>query len=91
MSIFYAVTFTLSGLKTGIVLGIVMGLLTFLPYIGSIIGLAIAALVALAQTGEMSPLIWVFLSYAIGHFLENFYLDPRLVTRLVYILCLSFW
>lgn len=79
MSIFYMITFTLAGLKVGIVVGLIMGLLTFIPYIGSIIGICLASAVALTQTGAITPLIWVLLSYAIGHLMENFYLTPKLI------------
>lgn len=79
MSVFYSITFTISGLKVGIVMGIIMGLLTFFPYIGSIIGLVIASVVALAQTSELTPLLGVVISYAFGHLIENFYLDPKLI------------
>lgn len=79
MCVFYTITFTLAGLNVGIILGIFMGFMSLIPYIGSVIGFIVVAVAALAQTGDLVPLVWVVLSYCIGHILENFYLSPKFI------------
>jgi predicted PurR-regulated permease PerM len=79
MSLFYMISLTFAGLKAGIAIGLLMGMLTIVPYIGSIIGLAIACIAAVAQTGDWFPLVWVVVAYSIGHIAENFYFSPKFI------------
>ena len=46
---FYAVSLTLAGLNFGLLIGLASGLITFIPYVGSMTGLVLAAGVAVAQ------------------------------------------
>lgn len=46
---FYAVGLTLTGLNFGLLIGLFAGLISFIPYIGSIVGLVLAIGVALVQ------------------------------------------
>ena len=54
MGIGYAIGFTLSGLKFGIALGLLFGLLNIVPYLGYIVGIGNALLVAYLQHGGIS-------------------------------------
>ena len=63
MGIGYAIGFSLSGLKFGIALGLLFGLLNIVPYLGSIVGIITAFLVAylqpegIAESGQWSVLL----------------------------------
>lgn len=77
---YYAVGLTLTGLNFGLLIGFFAGLISFIPYIGSFVGLALAIGVALVQ---FSP-DWVMIAvvavvFFIGQFLEGNILQPKLV------------
>ena len=54
MGIGYAIGFSISGLKFGITLGIFFGLLNVVPYLGSIIGISTALVLAYLQPGGIA-------------------------------------
>ena len=77
---FYAVTLTLAGLNFGFLIGLISGLISFIPYVGSLTGLLLAALVAVAQFWPNWT--WVLLIIGIffsGQFIEGYILQPKLV------------
>ena len=77
---FYAVALTLTGLNFGLLIGLVSGIITFIPYVGSMTGLVLAAGVAIAQFWpEYTPILVVFGIFFVGQFLEGYVLAPKLV------------
>ncbi|MFY0692115.1 MAG: AI-2E family transporter [Paracoccaceae bacterium] len=77
---FYAVGLMLVGLQFGLVVGFIAGLISFIPYIGAIVGGALAFGLALFQFWD-TPL-WIAAVAAIfmaGQFLEGNILTPKLV------------
>jgi predicted PurR-regulated permease PerM len=77
---FYAVGLTLAGLSFGLLIGLASGLITFIPYLGSMTGLVLAAGVAIAQFWpEYTPIITVIVIFFVGQFLEGYVLAPKLV------------
>jgi len=77
---FYAVTLMLVGLQFGVVVGLIAGFLTFIPYVGSIIGGVLSFGLALFQFWDDQ--IWigaVIIIFAIGQLLEGNFLTPKLV------------
>ncbi len=75
----YSVGLTLAGLETGIVIGMTAGMLSFVPYLGNIIGIAMALIAMYIQTGEWTPLLWVLLVFGVGQTLESVLWQPRFV------------
>ena len=77
---YYAITLMAVGLNFGLVVGFVAGALTFIPYVGALVGGALAIGLALFQFwGEW---LWIVLIWAIfqsGQFVEGNILTPRLV------------
>jgi predicted PurR-regulated permease PerM len=77
---FYAVALMLVGLKFGLLIGLFAGLISFIPFVGSIVGGTLSAGVALAQFwGE-----WVWIGavagiFAAGQAIEGNFLTPKLV------------
>ncbi|MBR9862578.1 MAG: AI-2E family transporter [Rhodobacteraceae bacterium] len=81
---FYAVALMAVGLQFGIVVGLIAGLLTFIPYVGSIIGGALSIGLALFQFWD-TP-VWIAAVLAIfiaGQMIEGNFLTPKLVGRSV--------
>lgn len=80
LGILYALGLSLAGLKFGLAIGMGAGLLSFIPYIGAIIGGLLAIGVALVQFwpdyGSIFAIIGIF---AAGQILEGNVLSPKLV------------
>lgn len=77
---FYAVALTLSGLNFGLLIGLASGIITFIPYVGSMTGLVLAAGVAIAQFWpEYTPILIVLGIFFVGQFIEGYVLAPKLV------------
>mgnify|MGYP001204977674 FL=1 len=85
MGVGYAIGFSFSGLKFGITLGLLFGLLNIVPYLGSIVGIVTALLVAylqpagIAETGEWTVLIGCGISFGVVQLIESYYLTPRIM------------
>ncbi|KEO51470.1 AI-2E family transporter [Thioclava pacifica] len=77
---FYAVALMAAGLDFGLLVGSVAGALTFIPYIGAIIGGSLAIGLALFQFwGEWLNIGIVAGIFALGQFLEGNFVTPKLV------------
>ena len=77
---YYAIALMLAGLNFGLVVGVVAGALTFIPYVGALVGGALAIGLALFQF--WGDWLWILLVYAIfqsGQFVEGNILTPKLV------------
>jgi predicted PurR-regulated permease PerM len=97
LGVFYAGALMIAGLNFGIVIGTAAGLITFIPYIGALIGGVLAVSVAIFQTWSESAglpgatggdvdWIYVLIIYAIfqaGQFIEGNILTPKLVGQSV--------
>ncbi|QMU57081.1 MAG: AI-2E family transporter [Boseongicola sp.] len=77
---YYAIALMLVGLNFGLVVGVVAGALTFIPYVGALVGGVLAIGLALFQF--WGDWLWIFLVWAIfqsGQFVEGNILTPKLV------------
>jgi predicted PurR-regulated permease PerM len=79
MSLFYTFGLWLAGLDYALSVGMLAGLVTFVPYLGVIIGVALATLTGLLQFGELTPLMWVWAVFVAANLLEGYVLVPWLV------------
>ena len=80
----YAVGLMLVGLNFGLLIGISAGLLSFIPYVGSMLGLVVSVGVAIAQFWPDWTMIGlVLLVFGIGQFIEGYILSPKLVGETV--------
>ncbi len=77
---FYAVALMLVGLQFGLVIGAVAGLITFIPYVGSLVGGALAIGLGLFQFwGDWLTVGLIAAIFLFGQFIEGNFLTPRLV------------
>ena len=84
LAAYYAAALMLVGLDYGLVVGVVTGLISFVPYIGAIIGGALSIGLALYQFWGAPGLILLVIGiFALGQFLEGNVLVPKLVGRSV--------
>jgi predicted PurR-regulated permease PerM len=80
LGLYYAVGLTLAGLNFGLLIGSASGVLTFIPYVGSVVGLIIGMIVAVVQFWpDWFSIILVLTIFVIGQFLEGYVLSPKLV------------
>ncbi|MGE7369911.1 AI-2E family transporter [Neorhizobium sp. NPDC001467] len=80
LGIFYAVGLSLVGLNFGLLIGFVAGMISFIPYIGSLIGLVLSVGVALVQFWpEYTWIIATAAVFFLGQFIEGNILQPKLV------------
>jgi len=81
---FYAIGLSVVGLNFGLLIGFFAGLISFIPFVGSLVGLALSIGVALVQFWPQW--YWVVAVAAVffaGQFLEGNILQPKLVGRSV--------
>jgi predicted PurR-regulated permease PerM len=84
LGIYYAVGLSLIGLNFGLLIGFLTGMLSFIPYVGSTVGLVLAGGVALVQFWpDYVHLIIVVVFFFSGQFIEGNILQPKLVGKSV--------
>ena len=76
---FYAIALSLAGLDFGLLVGFGAGLISFIPYLGSIVGLIVSVGIALVQFD--SWVMWVVITgiFLFGQVVEGNFLTPKLV------------
>jgi predicted PurR-regulated permease PerM len=79
MALFYTVGLWLVGLDYALSVGMFAGLVTFVPYLGVIVGVVLATLTGLLQFQEFAPLLWVWLVFLLANMVEGYLLVPWLV------------
>ncbi len=78
-SVLYMIGFSIFGLKYAIPIGIFAGIVTFIPYVGNIIGGSTALLIGLATGGGTTVLLGVIGTMTLVQILENYILEPWIV------------
>jgi predicted PurR-regulated permease PerM len=84
LGIYYALGLTLTGLNFGILIGLFAGLISFIPYVGSLVGLVLSVGLGIIQFWPDYLMIGaVALVFIIGQFIEGNVLHPLLVGKSV--------
>ena len=98
MGVLFAIGFTVIGLKFGLFLGLALGALNIIPYLGTILGLAVSLPLAFFQPGGGWQLVGlVLLVKAIVQCIESWVLTPKIMGHhtglhpLVIIVAVFFW
>ena len=79
LSILYWLGLTLIGLDFALLIGFIAGLVSFVPYLGLIVGITIAGIAVLFQTQDALNLLWVLLVFVAVQVIEGSVLTPWLV------------
>ena len=80
LGLFYAISLSVVGLNFGFLIGSVAGLISFIPYVGSIVGFVLSVGVALVQFWP--DWIWVVVVagiFVVGQLVEGNILQPKMV------------
>lgn len=76
----YSIGLMLVGLKHGLLIGVIAGVLSFMPYIGSAIGLVLSVGMAIGQFWpEWVSILMVFGVFLTGQLIEGNFLQPKIV------------
>lgn len=79
LTLIYSVGLSIVGLELALLIGIIAGLVSFVPYLGFIVGIVVAGIAALMQYGDMSHLVYVGIVFMVAQALEGMVLTPYLV------------
>lgn len=80
LGLFYAISLSVIGLNFGFLIGSVAGLISFIPFVGTIVGFLLSVGVAIVQFWP--DWVWILVVvgvFAVGQFIEGNILQPRLV------------
>lgn len=79
LAVMYSAGLMLIGVDLAILIGFVAGLLSFVPYLGLIVGMTLAILAAYLQMQEWLPILYVIIAFSVAQSVESMFLTPRLV------------
>lgn len=76
---FYAIALSVVGLNQALLIGFTAGMVTFVPYLGGVIGVSLALIAGVIQFGDVNHLLAIGGVFAAGQLLESLALTPLLV------------
>lgn len=79
LGVLYAIGLGISGVNNFILASIIAATLTLLPYIGNIIGMAMAMAFGYLTSGETGVLIGILITFTLSQFVESYVLEPYIV------------
>jgi predicted PurR-regulated permease PerM len=79
LAVIYTIGLSLVGLELALLLGVIAGLVSFVPYLGLIVGIALAGLAAVFQFGDWVPVVYVAIVFSVAQMIEGMLLTPRFV------------
>jgi predicted PurR-regulated permease PerM len=79
LSIFYSFSLFFLGIEFGILLGLFAGMISFIPYIGVLLGGGLTLILGFFQFGFSFELLYLSLIFLFGQVLESYYLTPKFV------------
>ncbi len=79
LGLFYGLSLSLVGILLAALIGMMAGLLSFVPYLGFIVGFGAALITAMMQYGDWKHVLMIIAVFTAGQLLESYVLVPRLV------------
>ena len=79
LGVMYSIGLASIGLEFSLLIGMLAGLVSFVPYLGLIVGIFVASIAALLQFHSFLSLIPVMMVFGAGQLVSDFYLTPKLV------------
>lgn len=79
LAMVYTLGLKLAGLDMALLIGGMAGLVSFVPYLGFIVGIVVASIAALMQYQDVIHLLYVAIVFMVGQMLEGMLLTPWLV------------
>lgn len=79
LGVIYSGGLWLAGIELALLIGMLAGVVSFVPYLGMIIGLLMAGVASYVQFQDLAHLLPVLMVFGVGQLLEGFVLTPLLV------------
>lgn len=79
LGILYSVGLAVIGLEFSLLIGLLAGLVSFVPYLGLIIGIATAGFAAVLQFHSALSIVPVLIVFGVGQVISDLFLTPKLV------------
>jgi predicted PurR-regulated permease PerM len=79
LGVIYAFGLWVIGVDLALIIGLIAGVASIVPYLGTIVGIASAAIAAYVQFNDPMILVYVGIVFGIGQMLEGMVLTPLLV------------
>ncbi len=79
LGVIYSVGLAIIGLEFALLIGLIAGLVSFVPYLGLILGILVASVVAILQFHSLASVIPVLFVFGIGQLISDLALTPALV------------
>jgi predicted PurR-regulated permease PerM len=76
---FYSIALTVIGLDFGLAVGLIAGILTFVPYLGSLVGFVLSVGLAVAQFGTWDMILLTAGIFVFGQIAEGNFITPKIV------------
>jgi predicted PurR-regulated permease PerM len=77
--ILYSIGLWIAGLEFALLIGMLAGLVSFVPYLGFIVGVFVASIAAFMQFHDFIHLVYVLIVFGVGQAIEGMVLSPWLV------------
>jgi len=79
LAVLYSIGLGISGVNNFILVSVIAAVLTLIPYIGNIVGFAMAVVFGFLTSGETTVLIGIALTFTLTQFVESYVLQPYLI------------
>ncbi len=79
LGLIYWIGLWIVGIDLALLIGVIAGLVSFIPYLGAIVGIGIGLIAALVQYGDWTHVIMVCAVFGVGQIMESVALTPLLV------------
>ncbi|WP_424493228.1 AI-2E family transporter [Salinimicrobium sp. GXAS 041] len=79
LAVVYSIGLGISGVNNYILISLIAALVTLIPYVGNIIGLALAMGFGYLTSGDFSVLVGVVVTFTVAQFVESYVLQPYIV------------
>lgn len=79
LGIMYSIGLWIVGLEFALLVGMMAGLVSFVPYLGAIVGIGVAGVLGFMQFHDLIHLIYILIVFGVGQAVEGMLLSPMLV------------
>ncbi len=79
LALIYSIGLWLIGLEFSLLIGLSAGIVSFVPYLGLIVGILIASVAALMQFHELLPILYIAIIFGGAQLIEGVLLTPLLL------------
>ena len=83
LALYYSVSLTVVGLQFGILIGTFAGIVSFVPFVGAILGAIFSIGFSFIQFETVTPILLVAAIFLVGQVLEGNFLTPKLIGEAV--------